>query len=147
MKKTLIALGSLVVVLLMVSNATAVPQTNSQPVMKSIDQMEEIKESMKVLPKNIFDNLIELLNFLKTLINVISGVFNIIQKVGIIIEILTNIMGFIDSLINWFEEKQEWFEERQEFFETMFNNTIAFFTWFADFILTFLSNFSDDPTI
>lgn len=40
MKKSIVILGAVAIVLLMVSTSTAIPQTNSKPVMEKVEKLE-----------------------------------------------------------------------------------------------------------
>ena len=83
MKKLLIIFGAIFVIFLLISNATAVPQINSEPIMKKVsDTKKQIKllgeklevyngkiGNINIYPTGIFDFLIAILNFLIDLIN------------------------------------------------------------------------------
>jgi len=57
MKKSIILFGAVAIALLMVSSATAVPRTNSEPMMEKIEQIEELERLMSE------QNLGDLFNF------------------------------------------------------------------------------------
>ena len=88
-KKILIMLGAVAVVLLMVSSATAVPQTNSKPVMEKVEKIEKIND--------LFSNNKELRE--KSNINKIKDMLNNLMKTGDDDPRPTGIFGGIAGLI------------------------------------------------
>lgn len=93
MQKGVLVLGAILVSLLMVSTATAVPTTHSKPVMDVIDTIEEKKEQMQstdVLSKGIF----------QLIWQIILALINLIMKIVEIVNIVTSIIQLIQALIN-----------------------------------------------
>lgn len=56
MKKSIIILGSIAVVLLMISTVTAIPQVQSEPLMKNVKSAEKFQTVSENI-KNVFSNL------------------------------------------------------------------------------------------
>jgi hypothetical protein len=105
----------------MVSNATAVPQTQSEPIMKivsdnkqQVTMLEEIFEvyigeldgkPINVQPKGIFDTILAIIRFLIDLVNkIIEFILKLIQ-IG---ELILALINAINALINVITQFIEW---------------------------------------
>ena len=124
MKKGFIILLTLVNILFVVSTVTAVPQVQSEPMMKVVKNIEQqrtyieeksetcvqdfTKISFKVQPKGIIDTLIALLKFLINLLNsIIQFLLEIITLGTLIlalIEAITTLIDVIMQFIDWLME-------------------------------------------
>lgn len=118
MKKLLIIFGAIFVIFLLVSNATAIPQINSEPIMKKVSdtkkQIKQLEEKLKVYtgkidninfniyPTGIFDFLIAILNFLIDLINSIIDFILEFMELGALILALINTLKSLINVINQF---------------------------------------------
>ncbi len=127
MKKFLIVIGAILLIFLMVSNATAVPQIHSEPIMKNISNVtqqvtliEEKSEfyieklscfSPNILPEGIFDFILALIraiiNKLIDLINSLTEFFqDLMQLASALIDavkaLINVIVQFIDLIIGFF---------------------------------------------
>ncbi|UCH72410.1 MAG: hypothetical protein JSW62_02365 [Thermoplasmatales archaeon] len=90
MKKSIVVLGAVAAALLMISTATAVPQTQSEPVINVINDIEEKRIILE-------DNLPDIKSN-----GIIIDILTVI--VDIITEIITRIINFIKGLIIEFIE-------------------------------------------
>jgi phage-related minor tail protein len=107
MRKLLIAIGAIFLIFLMLSNATAVPQIHSEPVMKNvsenIQQVTLLEEKLEfyieklsfnapnVLPEGIFDFI---LAFIRAIIN------KIIDLINSLTEFIQDLMQLVSALID-----------------------------------------------
>ena len=97
MKKLFIIFGVISVIFLMVSNVTAVPQINSKPIMKNINNYEQqvtlLKEKLEVY--------IEKLNYITFNVQP-TGIFSLIF--AIILAIINLIIDYINSLTEFIKD-------------------------------------------
>ncbi|MCJ7570653.1 MAG: hypothetical protein MUO82_02085 [Candidatus Thermoplasmatota archaeon] len=122
MKKFLIVLGAISIIFLMVSNATAVPQKNSEPIMKNITNN---KQQVTLLEEK-----------LEFYIEKLSDITPNIQPkgiIGIITDIIEAIIDFlidlIDSLINFIDAIQSLFSALIYKVKELINRIIEFIEW------------------
>ena len=117
MKKTFIMLGTLSVVFLMVSIATAVPQTQSRPVMEAIQSLEDaeqkldnttLHELLNPQSTGFFDKLFE---FIKLLIQLIMNIATIVQSVLSIIALIKAIFSAIQLVMQLIQQIIELFQD------------------------------------
>lgn len=109
MKKTLIMLGTLFVMFLMISTVTAVPKTQSTPLMDTIQSKEVTELKMKAhavndldpQPTGFFDKLIE---FIKLLIELIMNLVTIIQGILSIIALIQAVLSAIQLVIQLIQQ-------------------------------------------
>ena len=106
MKKGVISIGVFFVAILMISTATAVPTTNSKPVMdivNTIEKQEQKLELLDVLPQGIFDTIWELLlalfNLIMKIIEVVNTVIAIVQLVQALINGIQMVLQMIQDVI------------------------------------------------
>ena len=124
MKKILIVLGAIFVIFLMVSNATAVQQIKSEPIIKNVSNYKQqvalLKEKLdfyikqvgyitcNIQPKGIIDSLIQILLFLIQLITkLIEIILGIMQLGAIILKLinaLKNLITVITQFIEWLQD-------------------------------------------
>lgn len=124
MKKLLIIFGAIFVIFLLISNATAVPQINSEPIMKKVsDTKKQIKLlgeklevyngkigniNINIYPTGIFDFLIAILNFLIDLINSIIDFILEFMELGALIlafiNALRSLINVINQFIDWIQD-------------------------------------------
>jgi hypothetical protein len=124
MKKLLIIFGAIFVIFLLVSNATAVSQINSEPIMKKVsDTKKQIKLigeklefykgkigniNINIYPTGIFDFLIAILNFLIDLINSIIDFILEFMELGALIltfiNALRSLINVINQFIDWIQD-------------------------------------------
>ncbi len=111
--KKIIMLGILGVIFLMVSTATAVPTTQSQPIM---DTIEKIEESKSLIESNIVSSgfLTDLIDLIITLIQLglqiyaiyknITGLINLVQtlfnNITSLMDMINQFIQFITDLLN-----------------------------------------------
>ena len=114
MKKTMIVFGAFFISLLLVSTATAVPHSQSEPamnIMKKIEQKTTVVEALKQKSntmdpegKNCIDWIIQLLrsilNFIYQLIQLMIDLFQIIQILEAIINAIAQLVDLIIQFIN-----------------------------------------------
>ena len=120
MKKSMIVLGSIAVVLLMVSTVTAVPQAHSTPVMNVVNEVEQKKKlfeceteifsgriaekSANVETGGIIDTIIALIQFLIDLIlGIIQFLTNLMQIGDLILALINAINNLIDIITQFIE--------------------------------------------
>ncbi len=108
MKKGVLIIGALFVTLLMISTVTAVPTTQSKPVMDIIDnanqQVEKFKTIGEQLPQGIFDLiwqlLLSIINLVIKLIEVVNTLMSIVQLVQVLINALQSLFQIIQDFID-----------------------------------------------
>jgi hypothetical protein len=106
MKKAVISIGVFLVAILMISTATAVPTTQSKPVMdivNTIEEQEQKIELLDVLPQGIFDTIWQLLlalyNLIMKIIEVVNTVLTIVQLVQALINGIQTLLQMIQEFI------------------------------------------------
>jgi len=124
MKNSLIVFVAISIIFLLVSNATAVPQLKSEPIIKNISNYKQqvilLKERLKVYidkvgdinfniePKGLIDTIIDILKFLIDLIyNLIAFIYKFMQigaLIAALITALTTLINVIMDFIEWFKE-------------------------------------------
>jgi phage-related protein len=121
MKKTLIVLAAVIISLLLVSTATAIPQKYSEPAMNIIENIEQknfLSERMEkridsedfFRTTGIIDWIIQLLqfilNFIRDLIQFVLELFQIINLINMIISAINQLIDviaqFIQAIIDLF---------------------------------------------
>ena len=124
MKKFLIVVAVIFIIFLMVSNATAVPQTYGKTIMKNISntkqQISLLEERLalnneklnniitSVQPNGLFENLINLIKFL---INIISSIINFILTIMEIGQLLINLINLVKTFIDVLTQFIEWLQD------------------------------------
>ena len=123
MKKSLIVLGTIAVVLLMVSTVTAVPQAHSTPMMEIVNEMEQkktlnngkivafsdkiVNKLAKVEPGGIITWLINLITslieFIRNIINFISSIIQLAELIITLINLITTLYEAIMQFIEWIQ--------------------------------------------
>ncbi len=121
MKKFFIIFGAISVIFLMVSNATAVPQIHSEPIMKNINNYEQqvtlLEEKLEfyieklsyinpnIQPTGIFDFIIAIIEaIINILIDFINSLTEFIQDVMRLLSALVNaVKHLIDVIIQFIE--------------------------------------------
>lgn len=114
MRKGIISIGAILVTLLMISTVTAVPTSQSKPVIDIIDRVEQQRERFDTLsdqlPTGIFEIIWQLIlalfNLIMKIIDVVNTVLTIIQLFQALINgiqiLLQMIQDFIDLLNDLF---------------------------------------------
>ena len=106
--KILTGLGAIFSCLLLVSTATAIPQTYSEPTMDMIDTIEQNKYLNEKLENlfgstGIIDWIVQLLqmilNFIKDLIQFVLDLFQIVNLINLIISAINQLINLIAQLI------------------------------------------------
>ena len=108
MKKGIVSIGVFLISILMVSTATAVPTTQSTPVMDLINTSEEQGEqlgSFEQFPQSILNLIWQiillLINLVIKLIEIVNIVITIIQLVQALISGLQTVFQLIQTLIEF----------------------------------------------
>ncbi|RLF41435.1 MAG: hypothetical protein DRN12_03260 [Thermoplasmata archaeon] len=106
MKKIMLTIGALAVSLLMISTATAVPNTQSTPVMNAVNNLEKTEKILyskigDIQPTGFIDFLIQLIILL---IKLVMTIVTIIQSVLGIVNLIKNIIAAIQSLVNLIQQ-------------------------------------------
>lgn len=111
MNRLLIGVGVFGIVFLMVSSATAVPQTQSKPLMSHIEKIEAVQASADVDielledlgTKGLFDFLIALINlliqFVYDLIQIVQKITSLVSLIQSLIEAVLLLFSYISQLI------------------------------------------------
>ena len=121
MKKAILGLGAILISILLVSTATAVPQTGSEPTMDMIEKMVYKKSIINKIEnrisaenlaptEGIIDWIIQILqailNFILQLIQLVSDLFQIANLISMIIDainqLITVILQFIEAILDLF---------------------------------------------
>ncbi len=106
MKKILVGLGAVLLSLLLISTATAVPQAYSKPAMNIVDKIEYRTDMIESLKQNDFLSLPEtggIIDFIIQLIQmIIQFVFQLIEFISDLIQIISLIQTLIDALTTLF---------------------------------------------
>ena len=128
MKKLFIVFGAISVIFLMISNATAVPQIHSEPIMKNINNYEQqvilLEEKLEfyieklddinpnIQPTGLFDFIIAIIQaIINILIDIINSIAEFIQDVMVLLSALVNaVKHLIDVIIQFIEWLQGLFE-------------------------------------
>ncbi|PNX49106.1 MAG: hypothetical protein BV457_02395 [Thermoplasmata archaeon M9B1D] len=124
MKKYLIVIGAIFIVFLMVSNATAVQQINSEPIKNVIDKKQQItllEEKLEfyiekldlftsdVQPKGLIDIILAIIQaIVDFLTNIIYKIIDFINQLQNLLSVLINA---IKALINKIIEFIEWLQD------------------------------------
>ncbi len=106
MKKIILTIGAFVVALLMISTATAVPTTQSKPLMNAVNKLEKTEKMIHgnmadIQPTGFIDFLIQLIILL---IKLIMAIVTIIQSVLGIINLFKVIISTIQTLIELIQQ-------------------------------------------
>ena len=123
MKKSIIIFGAIFIIFLMVSNATAVPQSYGKSVMNNIKDSEQkislLEETLElniekvndliynVQSKGLFENLLALIQFL---IDLIGKIINFIKKVMLIGQLIITLVNLVKALIDVINQFIEWLQ-------------------------------------
>ena len=122
-KKSLIVLGTIAVVLLMVSTVTAVQQVHSTPMMEIVNEVEQKKtlingkigsfsdiivdKLVNIEPvgiiKWLIDLIISLIEFISNLINLISTMVQLAELIISLINLITTLYEVIIQFIEWIQ--------------------------------------------
>ena len=130
MKKFIVVIGAISIIFLMVSNATAVPQLHSEPVIKNlsdnIQQLSLLDEKLKfyieklsyidpnILPEGIFDFILaiiraiinKIIDFINSLTEFIQDVMQLVSALIDAVKALINvIIEFIELITGLFNSK------------------------------------------
>jgi hypothetical protein len=103
MKKFIVTTcGAIIIGLLMISSATAVPKVNSDPLM---DKINEIEKNKKIIEENISNKTLDLktrgsINLLIKIIKETIYDITLDLKAGLIIQIIQWLISLIQKLIN-----------------------------------------------
>ena len=124
MKKFFILFGAIFIIFLMVSNATAVPQSYSKPIMNNIkineQKMSLLEETLElniekvndmiynIQSKGLFEKLLALIQFL---IDLISKIINFIKAVMQIGQLIITFINLVKALINVINQFIEWLQD------------------------------------
>ena len=112
MRKKVLIFSSLFIILLMISTVTAVPKSQSQPVMDQVKRAEQEHEKYDTLSElslnGIFNIILQLIlaifNLIKNIFTVIGQVITIIRNMKTLIEsiqvLLQQIQDFLDIISN-----------------------------------------------
>ena len=107
MKKFFIGIGVVGIIFLLVSSATAVPQTHSKPLMNQLEKIEaaeSLVDTTGVLndigPRGLIDLLIQLITLIYQLILEIMDIINSILGLVSLIQALINAIQTLFELIN-----------------------------------------------
>jgi len=112
MKKTILFFGTIAIVFLMISSATAVPNTNSNVVTKRLEKNDQLEQFIEKITTGFLDDLIAfiqaiiaLVQEVMRLIGNIQTISNLIEKVlswiTRIPELIANITALITSIIDF----------------------------------------------
>jgi len=113
MKRTFVWFGAVFVSLLLLSNVSAVPQTQSQPAMDLIEQMEDEKLTLKALSTHpilsstdsngLIDLIIQIItmiiNFVITLINFVTELMGLIGLIQSFIDAIFTLIDLVNQFI------------------------------------------------
>ncbi len=115
MKKTLIGIGAVFISLLLISTVTAIPQTNSEPAMDLIEQLEEKKSFAEMLEQKIKSNdlpqpegfidwitqfLLSILNFVQWLVQLVLDLVQVVSLIATIISAINQLINAITQLLD-----------------------------------------------
>lgn len=125
MKKFLIIVGAVFIVFLMVSNATAVQQINSEPIVKNVIEIEQqitlLEEKLEfyiekldliksnVQPQGLIDIILAIIQAIVDFIK--SLIYKLIDFIDQIKGLLTELINAIKALINKIIEFIEWLQD------------------------------------
>lgn len=114
MKKIFLLIGAIFTSLLMISTVTAVPQADSNPLMKKINEIEENTKlingklasiNLDVETGGIIDLLIQIIQWLisivQQIINLILEIFGLVDLIEYLISLIVNLFELIMALINF----------------------------------------------
>jgi hypothetical protein len=114
MKRFILPLGAVLIVLLMVSTVTAVPQVNSNPLMIKINEIEENKKiitekltdiKVDVETGGIIDILRQIIEWLidlvQRIIDLILDIFGLVDLIEYLIGLIVSLFELIMTLINF----------------------------------------------
>ena len=123
MKKFFILFGAIFIIFLMVSNATAVPQSYGKSTMNNINSINQrillLEETLELniekvndllynaQSKGLFENLLALIQFL---IDLIGKIINFIKKVMQIGQLILTLINLVKTLINVINQFIEWLQ-------------------------------------
>ncbi|PNX48801.1 MAG: hypothetical protein BV457_02965 [Thermoplasmata archaeon M9B1D] len=123
MKKSIIIFGAIFIILLMVSNATAVPQSYGKTIVNNINNTNQrillLEETLElniekvndvlynVQSKGLFENLLALIQFL---IDLIGKIINFIKAVMQIGQLIITLINLVKALINVINQFIEWLQ-------------------------------------
>ena len=124
MKKFFILFGAIFIMFLLVSNATAVPQSYAEPIMNNIKNSEQrillLEETLKlniekvndilynVQSKGLFENLLALIQFLIDLIGKIISFIRAVMQIG---QLIVTLINLVKTLINVINQFIEWIQD------------------------------------
>ena len=100
MKKTVLGLGAIIFSLLLVSTATAVPQTNSEPGMNIVRKIEHEKQIAKDSNHNEYFSMVQNDGIIEIIIQLLRLLLQFVLKLIEIVSDLINLIGLIQSLVN-----------------------------------------------
>ena len=121
MKKYFFEIGAILIVLLLMSTVTAVPQTQSKPAM---DIINDIEDKINLIESNEISNIInnvETGGIIELLIQLITVIIQfIIELIGIIQNII-GLVNLIDTLIAAFTTLFQLIQDLIELIRSIFN--------------------------
>lgn len=95
MKKTILFFGTIAIVLLMISSATAVPNTNSNVVTKRLETNNSIEQ---ILEKSVNGFIQDLIAFIQAIIALVQEVMRLINNIQIIAGIINTVLSLIERI-------------------------------------------------
>ena len=113
MKKMMIILGACITSLMIISTVTALPQTNSTPIMNTLTDIEEQKTKLNnidIEPGGIIDLIKQLvlliIQFVLSLIQIIRDLIGLVSLIEYLINLInvliTAIFDLIETILNLF---------------------------------------------
>ena len=124
MKKSIIIFGAIFIIFLMISNATAVPQSYGKSITSNIKDNEQkillLEETFElsiekvndmiynVQSKGLFENLLALIQFL---IDFISKIINFIKAVMQIGQLILTLINLVKALVNVINQFIDWLQD------------------------------------
>jgi len=113
-------IGIVGILFLMVSSATAVPTTHSEPLMKQIEKVEYFES---LLDSNIAINSPETNGIIDTLIQLITIIIQLVNEIISIIQGVLSIVALIQSIIKAVQMLFELIPQLIEIIQNLFNPT------------------------
>ena len=123
MKKLFIIFGAISVIFLMVSNATAVPQIKSEPIMKNVndnkqqytlleEKLEVYIEKLSYITLNIQPKCFSfILDILRAVINILIDMITLLTEfIKDVMQLLSSLVSAVNGLINVIIQFIEWLQ-------------------------------------
>jgi len=101
MKKIIILLGTFIVSTLMISSATAVQTTSSEPVINAIDKLQQKADSLSERIEVLYEKIVLPFNggLLEILTKILTFLVGILEKISSFLSLVIGIVGPIVSAI------------------------------------------------